>query len=194
MLERVVAILEAQERDEPWAMGCTSLALARALRVSETELIATLAPALAIASLMYRAGYYARVGFAPRLTDEQRAFFDEHIPRDPRVELLPAAHDDVAAAMRHATTPGLSRALDALEALGEIERVGPHLYRRAQLEAVERRTLAALRERGRITVAEFRDLLGTSRKYAMPLLEWFDARGITRREGDFRMLAEPAAS
>lgn len=194
MLERVVAILEAQERDEPWAMGCTSLALARALRVSESELIAALAPALARGVLTYRAGYYARAGFAACLTDEQRAFFDEHVPRDPTPELLPAAYDDVAAAMRDAATPGLSRALDTLDALGEIERVGPHLYRRAQLETIERRTLAALRERGRITAAEFRDLLGTSRKYAMPLLDWFDARGITRREGDFRLLAERASS
>ena len=27
---------------------------------------------------------------------------------------------------------------------------------------------------------------GTSRKYALPILEWFDQRGITRREGDLR--------
>lgn len=194
MLERVVAILEAQERDEPWAMGSTSLALARALRISEAELIAALAPALVAGALAYRAGYYARVGFAPRFTEEQRAFFDEHLPRDPVPELLPVAYDDVVAAMHRAAAPGLARAFDTLAALGEIERVGPHVYRRAQLDVIERRTLAALRERGRMTAAEFRDLIGTSRKYAMPLLEWFDARGITRREGDFRTLAEPAAS
>jgi selenocysteine-specific elongation factor len=39
-----------------------------------------------------------------------------------------------------------------------------------------------------MTMAEFRDLLGTSRKFAVPLLEWFDGRGITVRSGDFRML------
>jgi selenocysteine-specific elongation factor len=38
-----------------------------------------------------------------------------------------------------------------------------------------------------ITVSAFREALGTSRKYALPLLEHFDARGISRREGDVRV-------
>lgn len=37
-----------------------------------------------------------------------------------------------------------------------------------------------------ITVSTFRGSLGTTRKYAVPLLEWFDQRGLTRREGDLR--------
>ncbi|HSM02391.1 MAG TPA: selenocysteine-specific translation elongation factor [Acidimicrobiia bacterium] len=36
------------------------------------------------------------------------------------------------------------------------------------------------------TVAEFRDALGITRKHAIPLLEWMDERGITRRQGDGR--------
>jgi selenocysteine-specific elongation factor len=40
-----------------------------------------------------------------------------------------------------------------------------------------------------ITVSRFRELLGTTRKYALPLLEWFDSRKITRRDGDFRRLS-----
>ncbi|HEV2907341.1 MAG TPA: SelB C-terminal domain-containing protein [Actinomycetota bacterium] len=31
--------------------------------------------------------------------------------------------------------------------------------------------------------------MGTTRRYALPLLEWFDSRGITRREGDVRRLS-----
>jgi len=38
----------------------------------------------------------------------------------------------------------------------------------------------------RITLARFRDLLGTSRKTAQLLLERFDADGVTRRVGDYR--------
>jgi selenocysteine-specific elongation factor len=39
-----------------------------------------------------------------------------------------------------------------------------------------------------ITVSTFRERLGTSRKYALPILELFDARGVTRRQGDVRIL------
>ncbi|MGH2572393.1 MAG: selenocysteine-specific translation elongation factor [Actinomycetota bacterium] len=38
------------------------------------------------------------------------------------------------------------------------------------------------------TVSAFREALGTSRKYALPILEYFDARGLTRRQGDARVL------
>jgi len=37
------------------------------------------------------------------------------------------------------------------------------------------------------SASEFRDALGTSRKFAIPLAEALDARGITRRRGDVRI-------
>lgn len=45
-----------------------------------------------------------------------------------------------------------------------------------------------IKEKGQITVAEARDILGTSRKYALALLEHMDERKITRRTGDVRIL------
>lgn len=39
-----------------------------------------------------------------------------------------------------------------------------------------------------LTVAEFRDLLGTSRKFALPFLEYLDSTGVTLRVGDVRKL------
>ena len=39
-----------------------------------------------------------------------------------------------------------------------------------------------------LTVSAFREALGTSRKYALPLLEYFDSLGVTRRHGDVRVL------
>ena len=43
------------------------------------------------------------------------------------------------------------------------------------------------------TVAEIRDLLGTTRKYAVPLCEYLDRVGVTRRDGDLRFLPDVAA-
>ena len=37
-------------------------------------------------------------------------------------------------------------------------------------------------------VGDFKDLIGVSRKYAVPLLEYFDANGVTRRVGNDRVL------
>lgn len=45
-----------------------------------------------------------------------------------------------------------------------------------------------LRDRHRATASELRQLLGTSRRILIPLLERLDRDGVTRREGDFRRL------
>jgi selenocysteine-specific elongation factor len=51
---------------------------------------------------------------------------------------------------------------------------------------------AYIDERGPITLAQARDLLGTSRKYAQALLEQMDRDRITRRVGDERVLHDAA--
>ena len=79
----------------------------------------------------------------------------------------PSQHPGVALAARHA----------AAAALAEF---------RAVLEAT-------LTELGSATPAELRDRLGLTRKYLIPLLEWADRRGVTRRTGDARVLGRLTA-
>ncbi len=52
---------------------------------------------------------------------------------------------------------------------------------------------AALGEVGRATPADLRERFGLTRKYLIPLLEWADRRGVTRREGDARTLVRLTA-
>ena len=59
----------------------------------------------------------------------------------------------------------------------------------AYREMVERVT-EHLRREGSITLAQVRDLFGTSRKYAQALLEHLDRERVTRRVGDERVLRE----
>ena len=42
-----------------------------------------------------------------------------------------------------------------------------------------------------MTMADLRDLLGTTRKYAVPIGEYLDRIGLTRRDGDVRRLGQP---
>lgn len=72
---------------------------------------------------------------------------------------------------------------------GQITRVAadvaflPHIY--AEMVAWAREQI---RVTGSVTVAQFRDRFGSSRKYALALLEHLDERKITRRAGDARVL------
>ena len=45
-----------------------------------------------------------------------------------------------------------------------------------------------IREKGKISVGDLRDMVNTSRKYALPFLEHLDSQKITRRVGDDRVL------
>ena len=51
-----------------------------------------------------------------------------------------------------------------------------------------RRVTDYIKEQGKVTLAEVRDLFGTSRKYAQAILESMDEKKITRRIGDERVL------
>jgi selenocysteine-specific elongation factor len=72
---------------------------------------------------------------------------------------------------------------------GKLVRVKESLFFHAQaLDAIQEKVVALLRERKEIGPADIKDLLGISRKYAIPLLEFFDQRRVTSRVGERRIL------
>jgi selenocysteine-specific elongation factor len=62
------------------------------------------------------------------------------------------------------------------------------LFLRESYEEAIAKLIAFLQEHQKMTAAEARDVLGTTRKYILPLLEHMDERHITRRVGDERIL------
>ncbi|AZO94731.1 selenocysteine-specific translation elongation factor [Halocella sp. SP3-1] len=56
------------------------------------------------------------------------------------------------------------------------------------LEEAEKMLKDFLTKNETIELGQFRDMLGSSRKYALPLLEFFDREGVTVRKGDKREL------
>jgi selenocysteine-specific elongation factor len=79
--------------------------------------------------------------------------------------------------------------LNVLESRGAAVKVTTDLYlSSAILEKAKAALIDHLTSHGEITAAAFRDLLGVSRKTAIPLLEYFDRTGLTLRVGDVRKL------
>jgi len=193
LLARALAQLDKAHLDEPWAMGVTSIALSRGLGMPETLLVRVLGHFVEEGRLVNRDGYYATLGYRPTLTAEQRAFFDNLVPLDEGHPFLPISFTDAVAAVKLAHLGGISKAFDTMLARGALVKVGQDLYRGSQIAGVRARVEAHLNEKGRMTAAEFRDLLGTSRKYAVPLLEWLDTHGVTIRNGDYRTLRKKGA-
>lgn len=194
LLHRVLEFASDLHRTEPWAMGATSLAIARALGVEEPLLVRILGAYAEEGRIAHRSGYFALPDHTPKLSAEQQAFFEEHVPANPANPFAPAPLAQVVASVKQSRVPGIAKAFDTLLAKGALVKVGDELYRGTQIAQITARVEQFLRSNKQMTMAQFRDLIGTSRKYAVPLLEWFDARGITLRSGDYRMLrAKPAS-
>ncbi len=70
---------------------------------------------------------------------------------------------------------------------GELHDLGEVIVHRRALDEAAAVAAHLLREHGTMSPAAFRDALGTTRKYVMPLLEYLDRRGVTRRDGAVRV-------
>ena len=80
----------------------------------------------------------------------------------------------------------------ALMNLGRLIKIEDDLFIHTQaFEAIVSSLTDYLEKNDIITVAEFRELAETSRKYAVPFLEYCDGQGLTVREGNHRRLRQP---
>jgi len=87
------------------------------------------------------------------------------------------------------TVEAAQKVIDALVRQGRLVRVGEDLYYPPdRLEALIGRIIVAMEAAGQVTLAEVRDLLGTSRRYSQALLEHMDSEGLTLRVGEARRL------
>jgi selenocysteine-specific elongation factor len=124
----------------------------------------------------------------PKLSQKERELKAELARAFRDGGLAPPGPEDLAgkAGSRDAVIPDL---LGLLVDEGRLVAVGPQLYLDYDA-AVElrRRVIERLSDGSRITMAELRDLLGTTRKYAVPIGEYLDRIGLTVREGDLRRL------
>jgi len=109
----------------------------------------------------------------------------------------PLAPPDLKELEKHAgvSRQRLSEVMRLLEREGSVVRVTTDMYFLASSIEQLRATLKKyLTEKGEMTAASFRDLINSSRKYTIPLLEYFDRDGLTIRIGDVRRLeSSPAA-
>jgi selenocysteine-specific elongation factor len=117
--------------------------------------------------------------FFVQLSSDQERMRDETVATIEATGFSPPMTNDLPA------DAGLLRALSAA---GELVKIDDFYLTRALATEARARVRARIEESGPLTVAEIRDLLGTSRRYAVPLCEWLDDSGATRRRGDVRAL------
>jgi len=124
------------------------------------------------------------------LSEAQQASTDKIMALLQKDKFKPASFKEIMAEMGLKQSQ-LQELLKILVSEGKVERIKSDLFfpASAVVEAREK-IISFLKINKKMTAAEFRDLIGTSRKYAVPLLEYLDLKKVTKRVGDYRVLAK----
>jgi len=163
----------AFHRDAPNEPGLDLGVVARALREDPARLRAALAdtPGLVVERGIVRDA--SHVG-AVAETPEAQAL----VARFAASPYAPPAPDDADAPI------ALVRACVREGLLVDVDGT---VFAASALASARDRVVALLAEKGTITVADVRDALGSSRKFTLPIVNWLDRNGVTRRRGDDRI-------
>jgi selenocysteine-specific elongation factor len=126
--------------------------------------------------------------FKPKLSGNQRKLKDKIVAAYQEAHFQPPEIGSFAN-QAGGNAAALGDLFEVCVAEGLLARITDDLYLHTDTEAEMRRlVMERLKEGPGLTVAEIRDILGTTRKYAVPLCEYLDRIGVTRREGDVRLL------
>ncbi len=177
--------LEAFYKQYPLRSGLAKEEVRRKLNVGGKEFTALLTAAEAAGELSVIRERIALPGQTPTLNSGQAKLADGVRAAIAQAGFNPLSVGELKEMVKGRDT---EEVITFLIEQGEATRIGDDLIvAGAAMEEAVRRTRAHLQAHGKLTVAEFRDLLGTTRKYALPFLEWFDEQKITRRSGDERL-------
>jgi selenocysteine-specific elongation factor len=131
----------------------------------------------------------ARADFKPKLSANQQKLKDRIVEAHVQAGFQPPEPKEFAN-QAGGNASALKDIYDVAVAEGLLVKITAEIFLSAAAE-IELR--ARIRERLQagpgLTVAEIRNLLGTTRKFAVPICEYLDRIGLTCRQGDLRVLA-----
>jgi len=186
--DKLIAALEAFHKANPLVGGISKEELREKLDLHQTVLEALLAQ-LARDKKAEVAGEQVRLaGRGVELKDEEakakqqieKAFADAGLKVPLMKEVLDKLPVDKARAQKLVTLLLRDRVL--------IKLADDLVFHHTALEGLRQLMATQKAKTPKIDVATFKDLLGVTRKYAIPLLEYLDQQRITRRVGDERII------
>lgn len=187
LIERICKKLKRYHDENPRLTGMPVVQLAgRFADQSPDLLLAVIQSQFARKKLRINGSIISLQDFSPRLTQAERKLRETVLKELIEGQAKPPLLDEFAKStgVKPATILEL---LQVIAAEGLAEEIGGGLFVTSDIAMLFRKKVAAwFEEHETMTVAELRDVLDISRKYAVPVAEWLDRTGATRREGDLR--------
>jgi len=184
---RLAAVLADFHRAEPLAEEMPRQEIAHRLHLAAGDLLAAVlegTPAVVTAATGARLATH-RV----QLDDHAQRLREAVLRALGALPTTPPTAADLSAQL-DVPRPTLDPILALLVRTGEAVRITPEIhYRTDSIERIRAALVRHLQTHGEIAVPTFKEHHGLSRKHAIPLLEYFDRIGLTRRTGEVRVLA-----
>jgi selenocysteine-specific elongation factor len=189
--QRVLEVLGRLHRDHPLRFSHPRFELNNEFHYLEQPLWLELAVDILKKRKLIEANInqVALVGSGPQLSKSQKQLLEQLIEQFRASGLAAPSVSDLQSA-----APKNKGSVEELLALaagnGTLVRVSDELYLHPEtLERIQQTLQAALENSVGLSTSELRQALDTTRKYAIPILEYFDKIGVTVRNGDLRTLA-----
>ncbi len=184
-------LLEQYHRQNPLHAGMKVAELRQKLLKNTDQAVADaiLAALAREGKIKAVADRYALADFAVHLTKRQSAIREKLLQTYRKAGLEVPGLDEVIASFPPAEQGDCRQVVESLVSGGGLVMLTPQLCLHSQVYAqVCDKTRDFMVEHQELTLAEFRDLLGTSRKYALAVLEYYDKNKILKKDGDVRRL------
>jgi selenocysteine-specific elongation factor len=184
-----VALLEAFHAENPLRGGISREELRSRAGNAQEKVFAQLLAALEAEGVVKSERDQVRLGsHAIRLSPEQQRVVDGVEGEFQRAGAAPPAVEETLAKFGVKGTEK-HELFQLLLAEKKLVRVKESLYfHAAALADIQTRLVAHLKDKKEIGPADMKDLFGVSRKYAIPLMEYFDSQRVTVRQGERRVL------
>jgi selenocysteine-specific elongation factor len=190
---RTVAALERLHAAEPMAAGIPVERVQRDVGGEPAVVAAVLERLRAAGTCTGTEQAVALAGVGPSLTEAQRALRERIRVAYRDAAFQPPTLRELATG-ESADERGVRQIVDLLVAEGELVHLAADLYLHGSWrDEAQRRLRSGLAASDGMTVSEIKATLDTSRKYAVPMCEYLDRSGFTRRRGDKRVLAAAPA-
>ncbi|NQT53671.1 SelB C-terminal domain-containing protein, partial [bacterium] len=190
------ALAEHHARKPLLPTGLTAAELAAKMgfaRAVGDDLVTAMATALEAAGHVRRVGItFVSADHQVTLSARQQAICDHILDACRQSPFAPPTVADLAEQLGATSAADVAAVHESLLATGQLVDGGVCGFHPEAIAAAWQRIEAHLRQHGQATVSALREALGTSRRYALPLLQHFDALGRLVREGDQRRLPDPA--
>jgi selenocysteine-specific elongation factor len=188
-IEQVVAGIEAHHKEAPLEAGMSLQSVRAAIPGGATLAAALIARLEADGTIVTDHGIVRRAGWMPRPSSAQQSELERLTAVVRAAGREPPSASELAASGVGQTESDVLTLLRLLDRRGVVRQVEPNrFYSPEALRTMADALRAGMKPGQEYGPAELRAFVGVSRKYLIPLLEYFDRMGVTERRGQGRVV------